>query len=377
MKLLFLNGSRGEWGYIKPIIDKCSNFDIEYGICATNMMLMRSHGHLVEELKNQNYNVVDEIMMDLSTDTHYGMAKSLGILFISFVETLKREKPDWLILAGDRGEQLIAATAASYTYTPIAHIQAGERSGNIDGTARHAIGKLAHVHLAANEDAANRLIRSGEQRFRVFNVGAPQLDDMVSSVLPTKQETLQKLGCPVDEPFLLVVNHPNTEETSLVGEHTDHLLNALDEIKMNKIWILPNNDTGHSIIRNKLQEFRKNDTYIFDNLPRDRYLSILKNCECIVGNSSSALLEAPTFQTSAVNIGSRQQNRVRGGNVIETEYIKNDIIRSIQTATSDEFKKSHRNLQNPYGDGMSSIRILEVLSNIEIDKKLLNKKITY
>ena len=159
-------------------------------------------GSLIDELKQDGYNVSDEILMSLDGYDHFSMTKSLGIFLTSFVDVIK-VKPSWLVLAGDRGEQLMASIAGSYTYTPVAHIQAGERSGNIDGLARHAIGKFSHIHFAANFDAKKRLISLGEERFRIFNVGAPQLDEIKNNEISSKEEVRKKYGIKLNEKILI------------------------------------------------------------------------------------------------------------------------------------------------------------------------------
>ena len=193
MRILFVNGSRGEWGYIKPIIDLAIKKKIEYSICATNMLLLGQHGKLVDEIEDQGYRVSHKIYMSMDGGNHTAMAKSLGVFETSFVDVLISYNPDWVVLAGDRGEMLAAAMASSYSYIPTAHIQAGELSGNIDGLARHAIGKLVHLHFAANQDAADRLQNLGEEEWRIHNVGAPQLDDMLGT-LPELKEISSKIS---------------------------------------------------------------------------------------------------------------------------------------------------------------------------------------
>lgn len=377
MKLLFLNGSRGEWGYIRPIIDLCKQRGIEYGICATNMLLLSGHGMLVDEIRADGYNISDEIFMSLEGHNHTTMVKSLGIFLSSFIDTLKREKPDWLVLAGDRGEQLMGAIAAAYTYIPVAHIQAGERSGNIDGVARHAIGKFAHLHFASNKDAADRLLKLGEEAFRIHNVGAPQLDELVKCDIPDRQSISRKLSIPTDSAFLLVVQHPVTEEMDEAAQQVDALVEALKRFELPKVWILPNNDAGSHVVRRSLLQSRGRDTYIFDNLSRIDYLGLLQNCAAIVGNSSSGLLEAPTFGTPAVNIGRRQEDRVQGANVINAAFQSDVIEQAIREALSPEFKAAVCSIENPYGDGRSSERIVEILEQTRIDSRLLVKKVTY
>lgn len=377
MKLLFINGSRGEWGYIRPIIRRCQQAGIEYSICATNMLLLPGHGMLVDEIKRDDFKVDDEIYMSLEGSNHYTMVKSLGIFLLSFVDVLQRQKPDWIILAGDRGEQLMGAIAGAYAYVPVAHIQAGERSGNIDGTARHAIGKFAHLHLAANDDAAQRLLKLGEEPFRVHNVGAPQLDELSEGLISTPTELQSVYHIELAEPYLLVAQHPVTEEMDLAGEQVKTLVAALNHFKMRKIWILPNNDAGSETTRRVLLKERRLDILIYENLTRKDYLGLLKHCKAIVGNSSSGLLEAPTFGVPAVNLGRRQNERVQGKNVINAGFETSECIAAIEKALSPVFRESLAGFINPYGDGHSAERILDVLRATPVDDRLLIKNLMY
>ena len=376
MKILFVTGSRGEWGYIRPIIKLCIKESIDYKICATNMVLLPSFGSLIDELKNDGYDVSDEIFMSLDGYDHYTMTKSLGIFLTSFVDVLKREKPNWLLLAGDRGEQLMASVAGSYTYTPVAHIQAGERSGNIDGLARHAIGKFSHIHFAANDDAKKRLLAMGEEKFRIFNVGAPQIDEIKNKEVSKTEEIKKKYNVNLKKKFILVILHPVTEEFDNISEQTDELFNALNSFNYNFVWVCPNNDAGSFIIKKKILNNRTSNNIIFENLTRKDFLFFLKNCECIVGNSSSGLLEAPSFKKPSVNIGRRQHMRIRGANVIDCVFKKKQITNAINKALSDVFKKKISQIKNPYGDGNSSKKILKILKETKINNELLTKNIT-
>jgi GDP/UDP-N,N'-diacetylbacillosamine 2-epimerase (hydrolysing) len=377
MKLLFINGSRGEWGYIRPIIRRCEQLGIDYSICATNMLMLPGYGMLVDEIKQDGFKVEDEIYMSLEGSNHYTMVKSLGIFLISFVDVLYRQRPDWIILAGDRGEQLMGSVAGAYTYTPVAHIQAGERSGNIDGTARHAIGKFAHLHLAANADAVERLLKLGEEPFRVHNVGAPQLDELNEGLISTMADLRRSYHIEESEPYLLVAQHPVTEEMDRAEEQVKVLVHALNRFQMRKIWILPNNDAGSETTRRVLLQERRSDSYIYENLTRKDYLGLLKHCRAIVGNSSSGLLEAPTFGIPAVNIGRRQNDRVQGKNVINVSFELEPCVAAIEKAISPTFRESLLDCSNPYGDGQSAQRILEVLYNTFVDNRLLVKNLMY
>lgn len=377
MKISFLTGSRGEWGYIRPLLRLCEQANISYHICVTNMHLLPANGMSANEIRADGFEVHDEILMALDGGNHYAMTKSLGIFLTSFVDVLNRVKPDWLILAGDRGEQLMGAIASSYTYTPVAHIQAGELSGNIDGLARHAIGKLIHLHFAANEDAKQRLINLGEQSFRIHNVGAPQLDELVKAKYTNLVDLQKKYSANLTDGYILVVQHPVTEEYDQAPRQIEQTINALKKFPYPKIWILPNNDAGSHFITDGIQKNRDVLTHVFENLKREDYLGFMKYAKCMIGNSSSGLLEAPTFELPAVNIGRRQHSRIRGANVIDVDFNEEQIEAAIKKAMSEQFRQSLKGMKNPYGDGNSAERIIDILKQTKRDQKLLIKELTY
>lgn len=375
MKLLFLTGSRGEWGYIRPILRLARERGHEVRICATNMHLLPAHGLSINEIRADGFDVEDEIYMSLDAHNHTTMAKSLGVFLSSFVDVLTRVKPDWLVLAGDRGEQFMGAVAAAYTYTPAAHIQAGELSGNIDGMARHAIGKMVHLHLAANPDAEARLYRLGEEAFRIHMVGAPQLDELVAGQHTSAVELKRRYGFDATTPYLMVVQHSVTEEFDLAQAQIETTLAALERIDLPKVWIMPNNDAGSEFIRDGIVRHRTSKTYLYENLKREDYLGLLRNARAIVGNSSSGLLEAPTYGVPAVNIGRRQADRLRAGNVIDVPFDVDAVEAAIRQAVSEDFRSSLIGAENPYGDGRSSERILDLLETTPRDARLLTKQL--
>ncbi len=379
MKILLVTGSRGEWGYIRPIleiIDKDPK--IEYELCVTNMHLLPSFGNSFQEIENDGFKIHHKIYMSLDGYDHFSHVKSLGIFFSSFSDVVTNSKPDWILLAGDRGEQLIASTVGAYAYIPVAHIQAGEKSGNIDGTSRHAIGKFAHIHFAANKDAHDRLIKLGEEDFRVHNVGAPQIDELVKARI-TPLKTLEEKYSISLESYFLFVQHPITEEFDKAKEQIEISVKALNNFSETPIvTILPNNDAGSIIVTKTIHEKANSNFYKFANLTREDYLGFLKYCKVIVGNSSSGLLEAPTLNTPAVNIGRRQDGRVQGINVINCSHNEDEIVSAINKAIDPEFKEYlNQNCKNPYGDGNSSEKIIKILTECEINNKLVVKSLTY
>ena len=378
-KILFVTGSRGEWGYIRPILNLMEKRDdVEYVLVVTNMHLLSSYGNSFKEIERDGFHIKHKVNMSLDGYNHFTQAKSLGVFMMSLPDIIESEKPDWILLAGDRGEQLIGAMVGGYTYTPVAHIQAGELSGNVDGMTRHAIGKYAHIHFAANEDAEQRLLKLGEESFRVFNVGAPQIDEMVNSQFSEIKDLEQKYSIDLSSGYLLVVMHPITEEYANIDKQIKSVFDSLNSFKLPKILIMPNNDAGSIMVKDGINKYKSGEYHVFSNLKRKEYLGFLKHSKCIVGNSSSGLLEAPTFNVPAVNIGRRQHQRVRGINVIDVGYDFSEIVNGINKAISNEFNKYlEKNCVNPYGDGHSSERILDVLLSTKIDEKLLIKNLTF
>lgn len=378
-KIMIITGSRGEWGYIRPImrlIDKRD--DVQYVLVVTNMHLLPAYGSSYKEIENDGFKIHYKVHMSLDGYSHVTQAKSLGIFLNALPDIIDNEKPDWILLAGDRGEQLMGAIAGAYTYTPVAHIQAGELSGNIDGMTRHAIGKLVHLHFAANQDAADRLLKLGEEPFRVHNVGAPQIDEMVNAQFTSMEEIEEKLCVKLQNGYILGVMHPVTEEADKAEAQAEIFIKSLNKFMEPKVIILPNNDAGSKGVKMAINEYREGEYHMYANLKREDYLGLLKNANCIVGNSSSGLLEAPTFKVPAVNIGRRQNMRFRGINVIDVPFEQEKVVEAISKAMSNEFRSYlQRECYNPYGDGHSSEKILDLLINTKIDQKLLVKKLTY
>jgi GDP/UDP-N,N'-diacetylbacillosamine 2-epimerase (hydrolysing) len=378
-KIAFLTGSRGEWGYIRPIIKLIDKDpDMDYQILATHMQLLPEFGMAVNEIQRDGFEVHERLYMTLDGYTNQTMTKSLGILLIELTTSLTRLKPDILLLAGDRGEQLMGAIAGGHLGIPTAHIQAGELSGNIDGIVRHSITKLVHIHFAANVEFADRVKKMGEQEFRVHNVGAPQLDELTSGDYTPEKELNKRFNFKKDEQILLAVQHPVTEEENSAAIHINETIEAIKAVGTKTIMIYPNADGGSSEVRKAIQKLKGSNIQLFRNLPRRDYLGLMRRSSAIVGNSSSGILEAPTFGLACVNIGRRQTGRPQAENVINVKnYNRNDIIEAIGRAVSPDFQKIAKKSVNPYGDGRSSEKIYTILKELTLDQNLLNKEMAY
>jgi len=377
-KILFITGSRGEYGYIRPILQLIEkDKDLDYDIVATNMHLLPEFGFSVNAFKDDGFKVKYKTLNTLAGYTPASMMKSLSLFGLSVTDIIEESKPDIILLAGDRGEQFMGAMAGAHMNIPVAHIQAGEVSGNVDGLTRHAIARYAHIHFAANEDAALRLEKSGEQLNRIYNVGAPQLDEFINGTITDKPTMLSKYNISADKKFILILQHPVTEEHTESGLQMKITIQAAIKSGYKSIIIAPNSDAGSTAVQTAIEEYSSPSISVYRNVKREDYAALLSMASVIIGNSSSGLLEAPTFQLPCVNIGRRQIGRYQGENVINCGHDVDEIISCINIGMSENFKSKIKGMKNPYGDGKSSKRIVKILKEIDIDDELLTKAITY
>jgi GDP/UDP-N,N'-diacetylbacillosamine 2-epimerase (hydrolysing) len=371
---------RMTYGYSRPVMRELeADPDMRYSLVVTNQHLLSTFGNSIDEIERDGLNITDRIYNTLDGYTTATMCKSLGVFLISFTDTLVRLQPDIVLVVGDRGEHLIAALAAATMNIPVAHIQAGERSGNIDGLTRHAIARFAHIHFASGPDAAERLRRSGEEEFRIFMTGAPQLDELVNGQSASPEEIAKRFQIDLEDPLLLVVQHPVTEEFGNGLWQMEETLEAVCELSYPTVLIFPNNDAGSDDLRLMIERYRRPFMRVERNVPREVYAGLMRTASALVGNSSSGLIEAPAFNLPAVNIGERQRDRARGANVIDVGYDRHEIVAAVKRATTPEFRHQIAEAgDSPYfGDGKVSKRIVEVLKTIPLDERLLKKQIAF
>ncbi len=379
-KIALITGSRGEYGYIRPIIREIeSDPDLDYALIVTNLHLLSDFGFSVDEIERDGLKISDRIYMALDGYTPSSMSKSLGIFLMSVADTLVRLRPEVVLLAGDRGEQLMTAIAAAHMNIPVAHIQAGELSGNIDGMTRHAISRFAHIHFASSEDAAERLRHMGEQEFRIHVTGAPQLDELINGDFARPQEISGLFRLDLKRPVILFVQHPVTEEYGQTVAQIQETLEAVCSFGFQTIAIFPNNDAGNMEIRRLIERYQRPFMRVERNVPRYIFAGLMNVAHVMVGNSSSGLIEAPCFKLPAVNVGTRQRGRQRGNNVIDVGSNRHEIRTAMERALSPEFRENLlANCENPYqGDGQVSRRIVQLLKTVSITEDLLKKQITY
>jgi GDP/UDP-N,N'-diacetylbacillosamine 2-epimerase (hydrolysing) len=300
----------------------------------------------------------------------------LGI--ISFAQKFADQSPDLLLVLGDRIEMLCGPVAAMSYNIPVAHIHGGAvTEGAIDELVRHAITKMSHIHFVSCRKYADRLIQMGEEAWRVFNAGAPGLDRILTRKKLSKAEISARIGLDIEKDTLLVTYHPVTLEIQDVGVQVEALLAALESTEYQVVMTYPNVDVGNAVIIDRFYQFsekHKNRVRLLKNAGTELYFALLDTVSAMVGNSSSGISEAPSFQLPVVNIGTRQTGKLRAPNVIDVGYSVEEIISGIQKAASNRFKKGLKNIKNPYGDGHAAKKILEVLRTIEINDRLIRKK---
>jgi UDP-N-acetylglucosamine 2-epimerase (non-hydrolysing) len=348
-----LTTSRAEYSILRPVLKAIT------GDADLSLQLFVGGAHLSPEFGNTwrqiEYPITEKVECLMSSDTPEGISKSIGLTTYSFGQALARTCPDILLITGDRFEAAAVAMAAIPFKIPIAHLGGGDVTlGAFDESLRHAITKMSHLHFCYAPEQAQRVAQMGEDPARIFITGNPELDALGDSY-----------GISPAENAIVVIFHPVTLEYERTDEYIDNLLAALHGWEQPIVFILPNADTyGRSIIKN-MRRFPGAQAHA--NLVPGIFYTLLKHAACIVGNSSCALMEAPSFELPAVNIGTRQGGRLRGRNVIDVGYSVDEIRAGIEHALSPAFKTSLKGMANPYGDGHSAPRIIQHLKEASLD----------
>lgn len=336
-------------------------------------------GRTVETIEADGFAPSACVEMLLSSDTPLGTAKSIGIGVMGFAETYAVQRPDILLAMGDRFEMHAAVLAALPFNIPVAHIHGGEvTEGAIDDALRHGITKIAHLHFTSTQEYAQRVIRMGEEPWRVTVSGAPSLDNLNRVSLLGPDELVQRFGVALTPAPLLVTFHPVTRETQHTPAQIDALLRALESVDQPALFTLPNADAGGRLVADQIRAFvaKHEKSQIVENLGTQAYFSLMHCAAAMVGNSSSGIIEAASFRLPVVNVGARQAGRTRAGNVIDVPADRNPdaIANAIRKALTPEFRASLSSLENPYGTGNAARIIVEKLREVPIDDVLLKKR---
>ena len=380
-KIAVVTGTRAEYGILLPVLKAIeAHSELKLSLVVTGMHLSHEFGYTAKEIEDNGFRIDARVDMLLSSDSPESMAKTIGVGIIGMAQTWGQLRPDIILVLGDRVEPLAAAIAGAYMNIPVAHIHGGDspRAG-LDEYARHAITKLAHIHFPATNKSTERIMKMGEDEWRVHMVGSPALDVILNEPLIPAETLSKKLGLDLSQPLILLVQHSVTTQVDEAPEQMRETLEAIVEIGYTTVLIYPNSDAGGRRMIEVIKEFEKYPFIkTFESLPRKEYLSLVKSASVMVGNSSSGIIDAPSLGLPVVNIGIRQEGRERGKNVIDVGHNRQEIVEGVEKALTDkEFLAEVKKCESPYGDGKASQRIAEILSKVEITPQLLEKKTTY
>lgn len=369
---------RSDYGIYKPVLRAmASTKDLDARLMAAGAHFSERFGRTVGEIEADGFPIAERVEIYPADDSPASIATAMGNLFLAFAEIFARRPPDLLLALGDRFE-MHAAVSASIPYgIPVAHIHGGEvAAGSMDERMRHSISKLAHLHFVAADEYGRRLVRMGEEPWRVVVSGAPALDNIRGTRLLDAPGLEKALGFPVRPAPLLVTFHPPTLELADLPAQIGELLAAVETSRMPAVFTYPNADMGCMAIIDALERFVAShpDCLLLKNMGARLYYSLMNRAAAMLGNSSSGIIEAASFGLPVVNVGDRQTGRMRGGNVIDVPCKRDSIAEALARAVSPAFRESVRGMKNPYGDGHAAARIVETLSRVPIGRELLLKK---
>ena len=377
-KICVVTSTRAEYGLLYWLLKEIeADSELKLQFIVTGMHLSPEFGLTYKEIEKE-FKIDKKIEILSSSHTSLDICAEMAIVYEKFAPALAELKPDILVLLGDRYEIFGVAGVASIMQIPIAHIHGGETTqGAFDEAFRHSITKMSHIHFAATNEYANRIIQLGEEPSRVFNVGGPGIENIKKLNLLNKDEFEKSIKFKLAKKNILITFHPVTLENSSAREQFNELLNALDELEeTNFIFTKANSDTDGDVINKMIDEYVSENpqkAVAFASLGQLRYLSAIKFVDIVLGNSSSGLLEVPSFKKATINIGDRQKGRARASSVIDVRPIKEEILAAIKRAYSKEFEQTLKDTINPYDGGNPSKKMVKILKEIKLDG-ILKKK---
>lgn len=385
-------GSRAEYGLEFPILKAiAAHSGLEYKLIVSGAHLDPHFGRTLEEIKRDGFRVHAEVKMEVIADTLFSTANAIGTGIVSMSKILDSIRPDILLVYGDRFEAFAALVAGTQMSFPTAHVEGGDitEGGALDDSVRHAMTKLAHLHFTTNEQARERILRMGEEAWRVHNVGFPAIDLISEGLFASPASIMEKYGLRPDKPVVLFTQHSIATQFQEAAAQVRPSLKAIERLAHKGVQALvtyPNYDAGGRAIIKEIEKLRAKripGIFIHKNLGRYNYHGVLnfiskRSGGACAGNSSSGIKESPAFHCPTVNIGSRQDKRLRSDNVIDTGYRTDEISRAVERCINDaKFLKKCGTCRNPYGRGNAGKKIANILAKIRLDQKLIAKKMTF
>ena len=366
-KIAVVTGTRAEYGLLSPVIKKIQKAEkLELQLIVTGSHLSAQHGETVKEIEKDGVPVFAKIPIIKFENTPQGTAQTTGYAIQAFAQQLEESKPDAVLVLGDRYEVFAAATATAVLGIPLVHISGGDVTlGAQDEFFRHAVSKMAKLHFPSNEESAHHLCRMGEEPFRVHNVGGLGDENIRNTKLPTKAELEQSINFDLSGEFALVTYHPETVQGANPKKQMQELLNALNAYpNLKLLFTKANADAGGDIINTMLDEYcaERENAVAVASLGLQRYLCAMQACSVVIGNSSSGVVETPTFKKPTVDIGDRQAGRHRSANVIHCGATQAEITKAIETALSKQFAQTASTAVSIYDGGDTSGQIVQILT---------------
>ncbi|MGE3779111.1 MAG: UDP-N-acetylglucosamine 2-epimerase [Pirellulaceae bacterium] len=374
-KLCVVIGSRANYSSIKSVLAAAQRHpDLDLQVIVGASALLDRYGSVVDLIEADGFPAAARVHMLIEGETPTTMAESTGLGLLRLPAIFEQLRPDWVLTVGDRFETIATAIAAAYMNIPLVHTMGGEVTGTIDESVRHAVTKLAHLHFPANQDAADRIVQMGEEPSRVFVVGCPRIDlvaDIVRQDFSSHDWRWLKsegVGADIDvtAPFLLVSQHPVTTEFGQGEQQIACTLAALEALTLPTVMLWPNADAGSDDVARGIRKFREGargrQVRFYKNLPIDTYVRLMNRCACLIGNSSSAIREGEFLGVPAVNIGSRQNGRQRGRNILDVGHTRDDIV----SAVRQQIQHGKYATQFIYGDGQAGEKISHILATVQI-----------
>lgn len=378
-KICVVTGSRAEYGLLYWLMKEINeDSELELQIIITGTHLSPEYGLSYKKIEEDGFIINEKLEILLSSDTPVGMAKTLGLAIIGLADIFQRLQPDILVILGDRYEIMAAAQVAMLLRIPLAHISGGESTeGVVDEAIRHSITKMSHLHFVAADIYRKRVVQLGEDPGRVFNYGDPGLDNISKIQLLTRYELEKQIEFKLGELTFIIAYHPVTVERHCIEDRIAELLAALDRYPEAHIIMTGSNaDTGGRTINRLMEEYahdREDRVFYSPSLGQLRYLSSMKHCQLVIGNSSSGIVEAPVLKKATVNIGDRQKGRLKASSIIDCQENRHDIVEAIDLALSAEFQKQLADTKSLYDDCDASWRIKEELKHVNLEG-ILRKK---
>jgi GDP/UDP-N,N'-diacetylbacillosamine 2-epimerase (hydrolysing) len=374
-RICYITGTRADFGLMRSTLEAlAAHPSLALELVVTGMHLDPAHGDTIREVRASGLRIAAEVPVALHPATGATMARNLGRMVQAFVDHLEHDPPRLVLLLGDRGEMLAGAIAAIHLNIPVAHIHGGERSGTVDEPVRHAISKLSHLHFVASEGARERLVRMGERADHVWVSGAPGLDGLEDAPRTDRSVLCAGLGLRADRPVALMVCHPVLQEAEQAGDAARIMMDALLARGLQVVALMPNSDAGSDAIRDALRAFSgREGVRLLAHLPRAEFIGWMACCDVMVGNSSAGIIEAASFGTPVVNVGSRQNLRERNANTLDAAAEP----AAIAAALDASLRGGRQPARNVYGDGRAAVRIVEVLASQPLDPALMAKVNAY